>query len=660
MIYPENEFVYGLFETGTDGPKLDIGYFTFINEQIMKAYEMKCNPIRKEINTEILSKHMGNFHLMINRIKDGWKIPKAVSAFHFRNINNYTLFTLNYIKLDNMMPMFPTQWQIEAAQGYEIKDYVSGLTSRKIGKSAFLSSHAPQQAIKSVKQIVLLAPTTQQMFVMEDIHRAVRTSDFLMDDWVYPKYLGKKHEGHFTQEHIEFGRNHSTISSLNLNINAGGETKRGIKGTDIYLDERQTVPKIIKTTVIGPALSDEFSRKKMMEFGTPNLKYDVDLADDFLSEQSDPLYYTLNYNWMKGLICGAISATRMKDVFKKDYKINCPFVRKWGVCLPELYNLGRQDMLDYYLGPDSNIKPIDDGFNLRWDRYEKIIKYPGDVGYKNDWSCCKQCLMNPTFAEEYGAKFGQSTNNFYTREMLEQCFRDYKFEQSAQRGYHYVFGVDFGKFVYHTQILVFKIVGDYLKLVYWYEVPLMTQKTENDGTPPSYWPIIHTLYDIYDKFNEFGGVDKLYLDVNSNMELARNIVVGDNLHPGIWMGKIYQNEPAEKRGVFGIFGTNNVINSDIKIHYQKQLISAKLIFPNQEEEFRKKFMWEHLNCNVEPSKAGHLTFEPPNRAGLGIDIMDAASYAALHLDTMKSYDTMMNMAVTLKDYDDENNTFMIF
>lgn len=641
MIYDFN-FKYGEFLVGTDGNNLDINYFRELQENIMKAYEMPANPIRADINSGIFINHMDNYNLLIKRIKNGWSARKAVSAFHTNNIENYTLFTLNYIRLDNMLPMFPTKWQIEAANAYDMFEYVSGLTTRKIGKSAFLSSHSPFTACRNVKQIVILAPTTKQMFVMKDVHRAIKTSEFLMDEWIFPKHLGPRHEGRFTTEEIEFGRNHSTISSTNLNINESGETKRGIKGTDIYLDERQTVPKDIKITVISPALSDEFSPKKMMTFGTPNLKYDPDLAIDFEAEKTNPDYYVINYDWMDGIMQGAISAKRMREVFKTDYKIECPFARKYGVCVPRILDTKNTELIKYYLGEKYPV--VEDGYQIRWDKYNSKLVAPGDDNYDNSWKCQQQCMMHSIFAEEYGAKFGQSNNPFFTTEMFEPLFRDYAFEYKAKIGAKYIIAADFGKFVYPTQILVFELVGGYLKLVYWFEVPLMVGTMEKDGSPPNYWPIVKELFRIYDIYNKYNGVQKLYLDVNSNIELAYNIVTGNNNHPGIWKGKIFQNEAAKKRGVYGIM-TSTQYNTEMKVHYQKVLIYGRMIFPALEPEFKRKFMWEHLNCKIRNTKNGYLNFEPPRRVGAGIDMLDAASMASLHIDPMGVEETMMDIAV---------------
>ena len=61
--------------------------------------------------------------------------------FHRRVLEDFDLFSVAYVRLDNRKPMFPSPWQTEAAQTFEKHDVNLFIEPRKIGKSALLSSY---------------------------------------------------------------------------------------------------------------------------------------------------------------------------------------------------------------------------------------------------------------------------------------------------------------------------------------------------------------------------------------------------------------------------------------------------------------------------------------------------------------------------------------
>jgi len=606
----EYVFKFGMFKTNFNFEKLI--------RDINVAYSKPTTDIRREHNKKILKKFMGVYNDMLDKSsKYGWSDREAISWFHTECLSDYELFCLAYIRLDNNLPMFSSPWQSEAAKFIEEYEIVSGLMSRKVGKSAFMTSYIPFRMINNAPEhVVVFAPTTKQLMVMDDLYRAIKTSDFLKGEWiVLHGPMDKK--GKLGREEIIFARDWGTgscwsdVIALNLSQNTEGETKRGQKGTFFLVDEQQMVKEDILTTVINPMMSDAYSDKKMVKFGTPNLsvnpRADIRWRDEVESDE----VYILNYDWVDGLVQGCLKEKYMMRVFK-EHGIPCPFGTKMGICGKRMLKEG-----------------------ARYDEVGNKVVYPGDESYDSAWQCDDSCEYFNKFIEEHGAKFGKYMNQTFPDDVMQDVGDEkLRWHIAGVAGEKYILSADVGVLQFPTQIGVFRIDSgevDRLTMVYYKEIPpLSVAKDMEVEDNPSYDPTIEEIKKISRLFNSNGGeIVQYYIDVTNQLQLAKALVTGRDALP---RSRVFQNDTSKNKGVYGVWNSGPY-NHMMKAHYQKMLINRRMKTPIL-DPFWSKFIREHKEIVVKPTEDGrYIKYAPPKGKTFQgtIDIVDMFSMASLYL-----------------------------
>ena len=94
--------------------------------------------VEEESNTEIRFSH--NYEIF-KRLVEVAEDCEDTADYHARVLDDFDLFCVSYIRLDNRKPMFPSPWQTEAAAIFEQNDVNLFIEPRKIGKSAVLSAY---------------------------------------------------------------------------------------------------------------------------------------------------------------------------------------------------------------------------------------------------------------------------------------------------------------------------------------------------------------------------------------------------------------------------------------------------------------------------------------------------------------------------------------
>ena len=603
------EFKFGMFGTDFNFDKLI--------KDIHRSYKIPTTDTRKKHNKRILEKFTKVYNDMLEKSKSGWTDQEAISWFHTECLSDYELFCIVYIRLDNNLPMFAAPWQSEAATMIEEYEIVSGLMSRKIGKSSFMTSYIPYRMINNAPEhVIIFAPTAKQLMVMDDLYRAIKTSQFLKDEWVVLHGpLDKK--GKLGKEEIIFARDWgygscwSDVEALNLSQNTDGETKRGQKGTFFLVDEQQMVKDGILTTVINPMMSDAYSEKKIIKFGTPNTSVNPRADVRWAEEEGDNTVYTINYDWVDGVVEGCLKTSYMMRVFK-EHQIPCPFGRRMGIC-------GKR-MVDK---------------KARYDEDNDIILLEGAKGYEDAWACDDSCQYFNSFIEEYGAKFGKYTNQTFPDDvMFDVGDVKLRWNISGVSGEKYILSADVGVLQFPTVIGVFRIDSgdvDRLTLVYFKEIPpLSMAKDLSKNDNPSYDPTIEEIKRISKLFNSNGGeILSYYIDATNQLQLAKALVTGKDALP---RSKVFQNDTSKNKGVYGVWNSGPY-NHMMKAHYQKMLINRRIKAPML-EPFWPKFLREHKEIVVKPTEDGrYIKYAPPRKGGyMGtIDIIDMFSMASLYL-----------------------------
>lgn len=503
-----------------------------------------------------------------------------VEDFILKAINDYELFCVVFVRPDNDLPMFPAPWQVEATRLVEEKDEVWVISSRKVGKTAWLTSLALYLMAKyHGTSANTFAPTEYQLFVMKDILKAISRNPFLKHYFVIG-VGGQKYK--LGLEEVTFTRTNSYIQATTLNIREGGDTKRGMKGNLIIVDEASLLTPDIFKVILHPATATAYYSVKLVITGTIDTKYNPEFPDEVDEAKKDPAVGFVSVGVWRGLYEGCITPRHVKKTFKK-YKIDCKPVLETGFC-PKKFKL---------------------------------------EGYEN-YECDMACMANPDFVREYLAKRVEDTGVPFPRKFLERAMEDYQLSLDPG-GDFYVMGIDFGLVDKPTQIVVMKIIyGDppKLKLYYWEQIE--PNKVMQTGEV-SYDFAIRRIKYIYRMFR--GSIKKIYADATG---VGMNILPyltkpPDPIPPAVF----YTNDTAARRGLIGIV-SSGIYNSVVKDNYQKQLLAGNIIVPNI-EPFRSLFLKEHTTVIRRESNTfpKYSVWNCPK--GGTMDLLDALSYAAIYL-----------------------------
>ena len=503
--------------------------------------------------------------------------------FHMEILKDFDLFSVAYIRLDNRKPMFPSPWQTDAAVTFETHDVNLFIEPRKIGKSALLSAYILWKMCKEeATRAVIFAPTQDQLFIMEDIWKALKRCDYLMTEYVQLHApIGKR--GTYGKEYIRFARNESEVVASNLAQSQKADTKRGNKGSLFIVDEIELVTKEVRTTVIDDMMADAYSDKKMIMVGTPKSIANPELELEWLAYLDDPANYgTHHMNVWDAIDTGCITKSYIQNRFKRLH-IPCDWVLKKGICGLHTY------------GPDAEI----DG-----------------------WKCNKCCMLNIDFVAENMGEFPKAAGKFFPSLFLDACREEsYPLKIEPRQGRKYVMGIDYGLLLNATQITVFEIIGNGAKLVFWEEIA----PTPPESGTRDYDPIIARIKEIY---KEYGGtIYRIFPDATAvGIQITAQLCKGPLAIP---RSRIYSNETAAKKEVLGVWMTGPY-KHDMMQNYRQIIMDGRLRVSAM-EPFWTKFKLEHDGVVVKKveGSSNYLKFKEP--VGGTIDLLDSMALAMLAL-----------------------------
>ena len=502
--------------------------------------------------------------------------------FHKQILKDFDLFCVAYVRLDNRKPMYPAPWQSEAARTFEEHSVNLFIEPRKIGKSAVLSAYVLWKMCKDEStRAVIFAPTQAQLFIMEDIWKALKRCDYLMQEYVQPNAPMHK-RGTYGKEYIRFSKNESEVVASNLAQSQKADSKRGNKGSLFIVDEIELVTKEVRTTVIDDMMADAYSEKKMIMVGTPKSIANPELELEWESyKQSPDEYGTHHINIWEAIDEGAITRSYIKNRFKR-LNIPCQWVLQKGMCAP------------HSLTKDAEI----DG-----------------------WKCNKCCMLNDDFVAENMGEFPKSAGKFFPKLFLDACGEDtWPLNVKPEGGREYIMGIDYGLLLNPTQICVFEVQMSSARLVYWEEIsPVPPESGTRD-----YDPIIKRIKEIYRDYN--GQITRIYPDATAaGIQITADLTKEPSRIPS---NRIYSNETAAKKEVLGVWMTGP-FKHEMMQNYRTMIMDGRLKVPKL-EPYWTKFMLEHDGVVVQKvtGTANYLKFKEP--VGGTIDLLDSMALAMLH------------------------------
>jgi len=532
-------------------------------------------------------------------------LSKSDEWFHSQILDDFELFCLAYIRLDNSMPMLSAPWQTEVINIYENRTTSLLIEPRKIGKSASLSAYIVWRCCKKAgERAVIFAPTKDQLFVMDDCWKIFKKSDYLLKTYLMLDTAMTK-RGTLGREYIRLGKNGSEIVGSNLAQSQNADTKRGNKGSLFVVDEIELVEGDVRETVIDDMMADTYSEKKMIMVGTPKSVANPALENEWEYALKHPDEIGCHHiNIWEAKDQGCTRAEYISERFRK-LRVHCPWGLKKSSCAIHEFPL----------------VDTPEGRN-------PALKESGTLATIDGWKCNKCCLLNDTFVAENLGEFPKSSGKFFPPMFLDECGLDFngdenkwQLEIKPEDGRKYVIGVDYGLLLHSTQVVVFEISGKTARLVYWEEIA----PTPPDTGTRDYDPIIQRIKDVYRAYK--GKVYRLYLDATQlGLQNNAQLVKGDNPIP---RSRIFCNEPAKKKNYLGIW-VFPAYKSTLFQEYRR-IIMDKLMKVPMIEPFWSKFKLEHSGIKAKEVSAsgGYLKFIPPK--GHTDDLMDAMAYAMLSL-----------------------------
>ena len=518
---------------------------------------------------------------------EGWSQDRLIEYI----VQDFELFCVCFIRMDDQKPMFPAVWQSEVFEIIEDNIENFFILCRKVGKTALGTAYSFWRAVsKGGRRIVLFAPSKGQLLMMEDIVKIIKKSQFLQD-----YFLKEKDGGRLSVEHLIFAWTFSEIVASNLALKQKAETKRGQKGSDIVVDEIGLVEKEIMLTVIDDMMSDAYTEKKMTKWGTPSLKANPDLENEWKEACEDPEVGTYHMTIWDGFDQGCISKWYIKKRFKR-LRIMCPWARNEGIC-------GKRAGKGVFPAPKGD----------KW----------------HNWTCNNECMLNEVFVVENMGEFPRFAGRFFPKPNLETCMYD-NMDVSVpnpQKNHKYVMGIDFGAGINPTQITVWDKVDDNLILDYWVEVlPVEADQMQGYRT---YDPIIHRVQQTYNLYGSGSNnlIKRVFPDATTiGQQVTNDLTKGRNIIP---MEKIWSNQTGEGQKKWVGVWLSGKFKSDMLGYYRGFIMDNRIKVPTQ-EPFGSKWMQEHNTIVVERSADdNYLKFKEPK--GGSIDLVDSCALASLEL-----------------------------
>ena len=536
--------------------------------------------LRKAHNARIWNK-------LLDVVQSGMPEEEIHKAF----LADFELFCAAYVRLDNIRPMFTAPWQSEVFEITESHSENLFILCRKVGKTAFLTAYVLWKCIANPgRRLIFVAPTELQLFGFEDAVKALDRMPFVMDTYVKPKDGGRR-----SAEGVVFASSWSEIAPICLAQKQKGSTKRGIKGSDMVIDEIQNVLKVIRETVLDDVMADAYTEKKQSMFGTPVDVVNPHLEMEWLDAQTSDDVGTFTIDIWRGVDEGCITRKYVRDRFRK-LSISCPWGRYKGMC-------GKRDCPGQaYKSSKKNDKQFD------------------------GWKCDECCLLSETFVAENLGQFPKIGGRFFPKPYLEAAATE-AYDVSIPHpeiGHHYIMAIDFGAGLNPGQIGVWDKVDQNLILNHWREVPII--EATQIGGHRSYDPIIRRTQDIYAMYGlgEKNQIKRVFADATSvGLQVTNDLTKGPHAIP---VERIWCNESAEKKEWIGVIQSGPYKSKEI-IHYRKMLLDGRIKVSLQ-EPFYSKWMFEHNNITVvRAQQDNYLVFkEPP---GGTVDIVDMCGLASL-------------------------------
>jgi len=528
--------------------------------------------------------------LLLKGEKEGWSQDKLIEHI----VQDFELFCVSFVRLDDQKPMFPAVWQSEVYTIIEDKIENLFILCRKVGKSAFGTAYALWRGISgSGRRIVLFAPSQKQLFMMEDIVKCIKRSQFFQD-----YFVKEKEGGRLSVEHLIFAYSYSEIVSSNLALKQQASTKRGQKGSDLVVDEIGLIAKEIMQTVINDMMADAYTEKKMSKWGTPDLRANPDLENEWKEACEDDEIGTFHMDIWDGVEQGCISNWYVKKRFK-DLRIMCPWGRNKAIC------------------------------GKRWGKGE----YKAPKGSKwHKWTCNNECMLNEVFVVENMGEFPKFAGRFFPKPFLESSMYD-NMDVSVpnpQKDHKYVMGIDFGAGINPTQITIWDVVGDDLILDYWVEVmPVEADQMQGHRT---YDPVIHRVQQAYNLYGTGMNnlIKRIFPDATTiGQQVTNDLTKGRHAIP---LEKIWCNQMEEgKKKWIGVW-ISGKFKSEMMGYYRQFVLDNRIKVPTQ-EPFGSKWLQEHNTIIVERSADdNYLKFKEPK--GGSIDLVDSCALAALELSPL--------------------------
>jgi len=266
------------------------------------------------------------------------------------------------------------------------------------------------------------------------------------------------------------------------------------------------------------------------------------------------------------------------------------------------------DKTVYYIGTPNNMTNPD--LEADWERHKARSKTNLDYAYfvVDCWRGIEEGCINaqyirdqqedlprPDFQMEYEAKFPDTSQRFYTMQMLEDCVdTKYHFLDGPRPGYTYIMAVDWAKYLNNTQIVVGEVDLRNLHLSYceWYMFNPKERKVD-------YEEQVDKVLELFWKFNVSWICPDSTSTQDAIIELLKN---GTENHDGIPLPRFYgydrdKNTDAQNLGYKATLQKNDEMHRN----HRQQLVKGRISIPNQrprERRFYERWVDEHHNLHV--------------------------------------------------------------
>lgn len=503
-------------------------------------------------------------------------------------------------------PLMLTPWQYKLHVMYEANDDVWAYLPRRNGKTTGLASLLLYDAMtRKNAQILLLAPTSDQLVVMKEIRNFIAKPSAAI---LFEKFVGHGSKGSssasnatdklgstFNVNTLRF-LNGSIIEAHNLNVKQGGSTKRGLSADTIVVDEISLLPAELFHEIVESIIMDSHTstRKKLVRIGTPDEDADADLKRKWHEAIESDDIATLTTNAWEAVENGL----RMPKAMRKRFMglgIQCPYVRDCGACpivIPEYY--------------------------------EELTGKPSPV--EGDQCPCN-ADSNKTYVQEDMARFFDNANFMLNEAWIDAAgiTNGFRMPETLDPKQQYIISVDVGQEHAETWIGVWELTamtvhGDVMpsiKLVY--KEVIIDQKIAGVKNPSM--RRIRELYNIIKPV-------RIYIDSTGKKEIVVDLVMHDanSTAPAIPMGVFVTNKTAENNGTIGQWSTG-----PYKAEMMNNMIdcfrNGQIMVPKDDTMFWSQFTKELKGLRPQPPTNTRPYVVWPDT----LHMTDAVALAALHI-----------------------------